>query len=99
MLIERKLRANPQYDLYDWDITEKQAVYRIRIKEPEGPEIQQASVATILVVMGMTGLSALAFGWMFLKAEKVVESPAATIGSVGFVIVAIIILLSLWKQK
>ena len=94
-LVEKALRNNPRYELLSWDLSDPEiAIYTVRIKAPaaEG-QVQQASVLSILAVIGITGLGALAFGWMFVKAEKVIEK------SIPLVVVVLGILLWLRAKR
>jgi len=96
MLIEEKLRSNPNYELLDWDIGENTASYLIQIKEPS--QTQQAGLTAVLIASAVIAGSL--FVWLSLdRVYKIIDTPAGQVATLGIgslaVVIAVVIFLGI----
>jgi len=92
-IIEASLKNREGYELVNIDYwTPGKMIFKFRIVEANPIIITCAAIAGVILIFG--GIANLVFD----KAEQAFETPAALIGSVGFVIVAIIVLLIVLRK-
>lgn len=96
-IIEKKLRANKNYDVYNWKFTPDTAIYYVRIIEPEDPEYYTATITPAIIGYAIIGIMGfLAFAWTLQKIYKITESPAGGIAlGVGGAIVILFLIKTL----
>ncbi len=108
MMVEKKLRSNPGWEIYDWQFTNDYAIYRIRIKEPPPDQVQQAgvmSVAAVLAVFKLV-LPLLITFTVYKIVDRIadtVESPSGKFGMIGLggigIAAAVITILSIIEKS
>ena len=96
-LIERALENREGYRIIRSDYWQPgKVIFGVEIVKTN-PVIITAAIV-VGSILAVAGGAALAFGWMFEKAYKVGQTPAAVAGSVGLLIVAVIVLLSFMRK-
>ena len=102
---QRYIESNPNFKVIAYSQPGDSIIFTIKVKEPDKPEFQQASVGTALLIAG-TIIGAGLIGYLMLtKVEKMVSTPAGQVALAGtgvalfaIPIIAIIILLSMSKK-
>lgn len=93
-MIEATLANKEGYQLKNIDYqTPGKMIFQFRIVKTN------PVIVTVLVITGSIMLIGAAVGLMFESAEQLFETPTAVVGSVGLVVVAVIVLLSVLRKK
>jgi len=93
-IIEQTLKGREGYELRSIDYwTPGKMIFEFNIVQTN------PVIVTVLVITGSVLLIGAAIGLVFESAEQLFETPAAVVGSVGFVIIAIVILLSVLSKR
>lgn len=93
-LIENSLRDNESFSIVRVDYWQQDgAIFTVRVKKTN------PVVVTVALIAAAIALVPIAFGWSFIKAEKLLESPSAQIFtiSIGALIGTIAVMMILKK--